>query len=38
LEKVTGAVDGVVAVESRLTWRVDDIDVQPVPPEPAPLG
>ena len=38
LEKVTGAVDGVVAVESQLTWRVDDIDVQPVPPEPAPLG
>jgi CBS-domain-containing membrane protein len=37
LEKVTGAVDGVVAVESRLTWRVDDVDVQPVPPEPAPL-
>jgi CBS domain-containing protein len=38
LEKATGAVDGVVAVESRLTWRVDDVDVQPVPPEPAPLG
>ena len=38
LEKVTGAVDGVVAVESRLTWQVDDVDVQPVPPEPAPLG
>jgi predicted transcriptional regulator len=38
LEKVTGAVDGVVAVEGRLTWRVDDVDVQPVPPEPAPLG
>jgi CBS-domain-containing membrane protein len=38
LEKVTGAVDGVVAVESRLAWRVDDVDVEPVPPEPAPLG
>jgi CBS-domain-containing membrane protein len=38
LEKVTGAVDGVVAVDSRLTWRVDDVDVEPVPPEPAPLG
>jgi CBS domain-containing protein len=38
LEKVTGAVDGVVAVQSRLAWRVDDVDVQPVPPEPAPLG
>ena len=38
LEKVTGAVDGVVAVQSRLTWRVDDVDVEPVPPEPAPLG
>jgi CBS-domain-containing membrane protein len=38
LEQVTGAVDGVVAVESRLTWRVDDVDVEPVPPEPAPLG
>jgi CBS domain-containing protein len=38
LEKVTCGVDGVVAVESRLTWRVDDVDVQPVPPEPAPLG
>ena len=37
LEKLTGAVDGVVEVESRLTWRVDDVDVQPVPPEPAPL-
>jgi CBS domain-containing protein len=37
LEKVTGAVDGVVAVDSRLTWRVDDVDVEPVPPEPAPL-
>jgi CBS-domain-containing membrane protein len=38
MEKVTGAVDGVVAVASRLTWRVDDVDVKPVPPEPAPLG
>jgi CBS-domain-containing membrane protein len=38
LEQLTGAVDGVVAVQSRLTWRVDDVDVQPVPPEPAPLG
>ena len=37
LEKVTGAVDGVVAVASRLTWKVDDVDVQAVPPEPAPL-
>jgi CBS domain-containing protein len=38
LEQVTGAVDGVVAVEGRLSWRVDDVDVEPVPPEPAPLG
>jgi CBS domain-containing protein len=38
LEEVTGAVDGVVAVESRLVWRVDDVDVEPVPPEPAPVG
>ena len=37
LEKMTGTIDGVVAVESRLTWPVDDVDVQPVPPEPAPL-
>jgi CBS-domain-containing membrane protein len=38
LEQVTGALDGVVAVEGRLSWRVDDVDVEPVPPEPAPLG
>ena len=37
LEKMTGALDGVVAVESRLAWQVDDVDVPPVPPEPAPL-
>jgi CBS domain-containing protein len=37
LEEVTGTMDGVVAVDSRLTWKVDDVDVQPVPPEPAPL-
>jgi CBS domain-containing protein len=38
LEKVSGLVDGVVAVDSRLAWRVDDVDVPPVPHEPAPLG
>ena len=27
----------VVGVDSRLTWKVHDVDVQPVPPEPAPL-
>jgi CBS-domain-containing membrane protein len=37
LERVTGTVDGVVGVDCRLTWKVDDIEVQPVPPEPAPL-
>ena len=37
LEKMTGAIDGVVAVESRLAWQVNDVDVEPVPPEPAPL-
>jgi hypothetical protein len=37
LEKVAGAVDGVVAVESRLAWQVEDVDVPAVPPEPAPL-
>ena len=36
LEKMSGTIDGVVAVESRLAWPVDDVDVQPVPPEPAP--
>jgi CBS domain-containing protein len=38
LEKVAGAVDGVVAVESRLAWQVEDVDVPAVPPEPAPLS
>ena len=38
LEKVAGAVDGVVAVESRLAWQVEDVEVPVVPPEPAPLG
>jgi osmotically-inducible protein OsmY len=37
LEKMTGSIHGVVAVESRLTWPVDDIDDPLVPPEPAPL-
>ena len=37
VETMTGAIDGVVAVESRLAWQVDDVDVPPVPPEPAPL-
>ena len=37
LEKMTGTIDGVVAVESRLVWPVGDVDVLPVPPEPAPL-
>ena len=36
VEKMTGTIDGVVAVESRLVWPVD-VDVLPVPPEPAPL-
>jgi hypothetical protein len=35
MEKMTGAIDGVVAVESRLAWQAGD--VEPVPPEPAPL-
>ena len=38
LEKLAGAVDGAVAVESRLAWQVEDIDVPAVPPDPAPLS
>jgi CBS domain-containing protein len=37
LEKLIGLVDGVAGVESRLTWRFDDLDVQPAAdgdPEP----
>jgi CBS-domain-containing membrane protein len=37
METATGAIDGVVAVDSQLAWQVDDVDVPPVPPEPAPL-
>jgi CBS-domain-containing membrane protein len=37
LEKLTAAIDGVVAVESRLTWQVDDTVAQASPTEPAPL-
>ena len=37
MEKLTGAVDGVVAVESELQWQVDETAAQ-VPPAPAPLG
>ena len=35
LEKLTGAIDGVVAIESRLTWQVDDTVAQASPTEPA---
>jgi CBS-domain-containing membrane protein len=38
MEKLTGAVDGVVAVESELQWRAEDITTQVPPAEPAPLG
>lgn len=31
LEKLIGLVDGVSGVESRLTWRFDDLDIQPAP-------
>jgi len=37
LEKLTGAVDGVVAVEARLEWATDDTVAQPTPSEPVPL-
>ena len=38
MEKLTGAVDGVVAVESELQWQVDETAAQVPPAEPAPLG
>jgi CBS-domain-containing membrane protein len=38
MEKLTGAVDGVVAVESELQWQAEDITPQVPPAEPAPLG
>jgi hypothetical protein len=34
---VTGAIDGVVAVQSHLEWQVDDTIAQAPPVEPAPL-
>jgi CBS domain-containing protein len=37
LEKMTRAVDGVVEVETKVTWGVDDTVMQPAPSEPAPL-
>jgi CBS domain-containing protein len=37
LEELTGAVDGVVAVEARVGWAVDDTAAQTPPSEPAPL-
>jgi CBS-domain-containing membrane protein len=37
LEKLTAAIDGVVAVESQLAWQVDDTVAQASPTEPAPL-
>ncbi|HKP98701.1 MAG TPA: CBS domain-containing protein [Actinomycetes bacterium] len=36
LEAVTGAIDGVVAVQSHLEWQVDDTVAQAPPAEPAP--
>ena len=38
MEKLTGAVDGVVAVESELQWQAEDTRTQVPPAEPAPLG
>jgi CBS-domain-containing membrane protein len=37
LEKLTKAVDGVVAVETEVGWAVDDTAAQAPPSEPAPL-
>lgn len=37
LERLTAAIDGVVAVESQLAWQVDDTVAQASPTEPAPL-
>lgn len=37
LQKLIGLVDGVSSVDSRITWRFDDLDVEPAPsgdPEP----
>ena len=36
LEKLTGALDGVVAVDSRLDWQVDDTAPQAPPAGPVP--
>jgi hypothetical protein len=36
MEKLTGAVDGVVAVKSELQWQAEDTAQVP-PAEPAPL-
>ena len=38
MEKLTGAVDGVVAVESALRWQAEDTATEVPPAEPAPLG
>jgi hypothetical protein len=37
LAKPTGAVDGLVAVESRLDWRIEDTTSQTLLAEPMPL-
>ena len=37
LEKLTRAVDGVVEVETRVGWAVDDTAAQAPPSEPVPL-
>jgi hypothetical protein len=34
----SGAVDGVVAVESGLRWQAEDTATEVPPAEPAPLG
>jgi CBS domain-containing protein len=38
MEKLTGAVDGVVAVESELQWQAENTAARVPPAEPAPLG
>jgi hypothetical protein len=38
LEELTGAVDGAVAVETRVGWAADDTADQDPPSEPAPLA
>jgi len=38
MEKLTGAVDGVVVVESALRWQAEDTATEVPPAEPASLG